>query len=76
MEPQGEGVRGEISENADFIEEVGHSRDEFWEAAVIRCIKEIRGRKRNHSGICPMDFQHSDEHNAVPRQAFHSPNEH
>lgn len=66
----------EISEDINFIKEVGLARDHFREVAVIRCFQDVRRGQSFHSGIYSMDFQHTAEHDAVQRHTLHGPDFH
>lgn len=62
-----------ISEDINFIKEVGLPRDQFKRVASIRCFQDVRRGQGFHGGLSSMDFQHTAEHNAVQRHAFHYP---
>lgn len=66
----------EVSEDINFVKEVGLPRGQFRGAAAIRGFQDVRQGQSCHCGISFIDFQHVDEHNAVQGHTLHSPDLH
>lgn len=65
-----------ISVDVIFIKEVSLPRDQLWDVKLIRCFQEVKRGQGFHLGSSFVDFQHTAEHNAMQRHAFHDSDEH